>query len=332
MELYGCSGEGSCFVPLGVEDGRVPGQFFSASSIASNHYKAEYSRLNSVASGARKGAWAAKVANVNQWLQVDLGRPSTVTKIVTQGRQDALQYVQSYKVSYSFDGSHWTYYRLQDGHVEVFGGNADKNSLQFNHFSPAIHAKFIRIHPLTWVGHISMRFELYGCYMVNNCLMPLGVEDGRVLNAELTASSIHSALYAAHFGRLNLVKTKANYGAWCAKVSNAKQWIQIEFNEPTVVTKIATQGRQDVAHWVKSYNLEYSYNAQHWAVYKHNSVRVVFPGNFDQHTIREHHIFPAIYARFLRVRPLTWHGFLCMRFEVYGCAVNGIGDMTVTAF
>jgi hypothetical protein len=62
--------EGTCFAPLGIEDGRISDQFFTASSIYSSQFKAAYSRLNNVAGGPRKGAWVAKTSNVNQWLQV----------------------------------------------------------------------------------------------------------------------------------------------------------------------------------------------------------------------------------------------------------------------
>ena len=33
-----------------------------------------------------------------------------------------------------------------------------------NTLDKPILARYIRIHPVEWVGHISFRFELYGCY------------------------------------------------------------------------------------------------------------------------------------------------------------------------
>ena len=33
-----------------------------------------------------------------------------------------------------------------------------------NILSPAITARYVRIHPVSWTSWISMRIELYGCY------------------------------------------------------------------------------------------------------------------------------------------------------------------------
>lgn len=41
------------------------------------------------------------------------------------------------------------------------------NTIVSQSISPAIVARFVRIHPQTWHGHISMRVEFYGCYKGN---------------------------------------------------------------------------------------------------------------------------------------------------------------------
>ena len=46
---------------------------------------------------------------------------------------------------------------------QVFGGNVDQNIVVYHEFSPPIKARYIRIRPMEWHGHISMRVELYGC-------------------------------------------------------------------------------------------------------------------------------------------------------------------------
>ena len=75
--------------------------------------------------------------------------------------------------------------------------------------------------------------------------MSLGIEDGRIQDSAITASTIHNSAHAAHLGRLNLVARSGKAGAWCAKTSNNKEWLQIDLGNPTTVTKVATQGRQD---------------------------------------------------------------------------------------
>lgn len=93
---------------LGLEDGRIQGGAMSASSIWDNYHAAKLGRLNLPAKG-HAGAWCVKTADTQQWLQVDLGRGTTVTKVATQGRQDYDQWVTSYAISYSPVKSNWVY-------------------------------------------------------------------------------------------------------------------------------------------------------------------------------------------------------------------------------
>ena len=44
-----------------------------------------------------------------------------------------------------------------------FKGNSDMSSIVYHDISPAITARFIRVHPTDWSAHISMRVEFYGC-------------------------------------------------------------------------------------------------------------------------------------------------------------------------
>ena len=56
-------------MPVGVEDGRIPEEAYSASSSASANYLPSRGRLNLLPNGG-KYCWAAKQNNANQWLQV----------------------------------------------------------------------------------------------------------------------------------------------------------------------------------------------------------------------------------------------------------------------
>ena len=98
---------------LGIEDGRIPDSAFTASTIHSGTHAATLARLNLAAASGKAGSWAAKKNDVNQWLQIDLGTPTTVTKVATQGRQDADQWITSYSLSYSLAGSFWVQYTVR---------------------------------------------------------------------------------------------------------------------------------------------------------------------------------------------------------------------------
>ena len=97
--------------------------------------------------------------------------------------------------------------------------------------------------------------------------MSFGIEDGRIKNSAMTASTIHAASYAANLGRLSLVARSGKAGAWCARTSNSKEWLQIDLGNPTTVTKVATQGRQDANQWPTSYSISYSLTGSYWVQY-----------------------------------------------------------------
>ena len=142
-----------------MENGAIKDAEISASSIWDANHGATRSRLNTIAQEGKTGAWSAKHNNVGQWVQVDFDKGVKFTGIATQGRQDHDQWVKSYKIMYGEDGKHFEYY---DG-GKVFSGNSDKDTIVGHRLNPPIHAKSIRILPVSWHGHISMRFELYGC-------------------------------------------------------------------------------------------------------------------------------------------------------------------------
>ena len=109
----------SCFLPLGMESGHLPDSSLSASTSANANHIPQFGRLNKIPASGKAGAWCAKSNDGNQWLQISFGRPTTVTRVATQGRYDGDQWVTSYSLSYSVDGAHWVLYRLSNGHIKV---------------------------------------------------------------------------------------------------------------------------------------------------------------------------------------------------------------------
>lgn len=59
------------------------------------------------------------------------------------------------------------------------------------------------------------------------CDKPLGVQSGWVVNSQMRASSVWSNTHAAWRGRLNMPKQYSYPGAWCARVRNAYQWLEV---------------------------------------------------------------------------------------------------------
>ena len=119
----------------------------------------------------------------------------------------------------------------------------------------------------------------------------MGMESGKILDKQITASSNWSARHAAHQGRLNFKEVveggvAKKSGSWTAGKNDKNQWLQVDLlREESVVTSVATQGRNwhrdwpwgEHTQWVKSYELEYSNNGVDFEYYKdaiQNSAKV----------------------------------------------------------
>lgn len=48
---------------------------------------------------------------------------------------------------------------------QVFTGNNDSNSVHLQYLKHFMFARFIRLVPLEWNDEISLRLEVYGCYL-----------------------------------------------------------------------------------------------------------------------------------------------------------------------
>ena len=93
---------------LGLEDGSIPDESLSASNSWDSKEVSTPAggRLNKIApDGTTMGAWCPMVEDTNQWIQVDLGNPTYVTGVLTQGRNggavpETAQWVTKYKVQF----------------------------------------------------------------------------------------------------------------------------------------------------------------------------------------------------------------------------------------
>lgn len=142
-----------------MQNRAIAGEKITASSMWDENHHPGRARLFNRPEGKLSSSWSAKTNDLKQWIQAELNDLSKVTRIATQGRQEYDQWVKSYALQYSIDGTSFTTY--DEG--QVFRGNSDRNTVVENYISPVIIAKFVRILPRTWHNHISMRFELYGC-------------------------------------------------------------------------------------------------------------------------------------------------------------------------
>lgn len=317
VEIYGRRlGKGPISKSFGISRGKIPNKDMKASSEVDKYHAAYLARLNLQPKGRFKGGWSAKRNNRRQWIQVDFRRFRRITKVAIQGRADAKQYVTSFAVAYSPDGYRWTPFKV-NSRLKVFQGNRDHFSIKENTFDPPIRARFVRLYARTWINHISMRLEFYG-QRASKKDLPMGIEDYKIKDRDLTASSEWDKYHAARFARLNSVARGKNKGAWSAKRNNRGQWIMVDLKKGIVVSKILIQGRQDSNQWVTSYKVAYSNNGRTFKLYTKRGRVQIFPANNDRNSIVAHDLRPRIRARYIKIKPYTWFGHISMRFELYG--------------
>jgi len=102
------------------------------------------------------------------------------------------------------------------------------------------------------------------------------MQNGRIPNSAITASSEYNAASRAIYGRLHfLFRSGINYGAWSAKTNDVFQYLQINFGDWRKVTRVAIQGRQDTDQWVTSFSLSYGYDAVFFKDYNENKAKKV---------------------------------------------------------
>jgi len=105
-------------------------------------------------------AWSAKSNEVGQWWQMDVGSTRQIGGVVTQGRTQDSQYVKSYKVEVSSDGSTWA---DVDGGATFTANSAATDEKVEHMFSSPVSGRYVRIVVQSWNSHISMRAGVLFC-------------------------------------------------------------------------------------------------------------------------------------------------------------------------
>lgn len=86
----------------------------TASSQLDSTHSPRQARLHIGADGSESGGWAALANDFDQWLQVDLGSYTTVTRVATQGRTGQDQWVTKYRIQYSYAGITFKFYKMAE--------------------------------------------------------------------------------------------------------------------------------------------------------------------------------------------------------------------------
>lgn len=150
---------GTCCQRLGLNVNRDADVVLSASTEYNSQHGVQRAALFEIDEpGTGIAGWAAATNDVNQWIQVDFGSPRQVSGVLLQGRGLGCcnQWVTSFRVLFSDDGE--VFYS-----TAVIEGTFDRHTVARRFFDRPIVARYFRINPVTWFGHITLRFDLLGC-------------------------------------------------------------------------------------------------------------------------------------------------------------------------
>ena len=76
----------------------------------------------------------------------------------------ATGWVTGYHVSYSTDGTDWSWlHQSADSQYQLFTGSSDASTSVEQTLTSPVIARYVRLHPVTWNTAILMTFDLYGC-------------------------------------------------------------------------------------------------------------------------------------------------------------------------
>uniref|UniRef100_A0A2I2YY20 Coagulation factor V n=1 Tax=Gorilla gorilla gorilla TaxID=9595 RepID=A0A2I2YY20_GORGO len=317
-----------CRMPMGLSTGIISDLQMKASEFL-GYWEPRLARLNN---GGSYNAWsveklAAEFAS-KPWIQVDMQKEVIITGIQTQGAKHYLKscYTTEFYVAYSSNQINWQIFKGNSTrNVMYFNGNSDASTIKENWFDPPIVARYIRISPTRAYNRPTLRLELQGCE-VNGCSTPLGMENGKIENKQITASSFKKSWWGDYWepfrARLN---AQGRVNAWQAKANNNKQWLEIDLLKIKKITAIITQGCKSLSSemYVKSYTIHYSDQGVEWKPYRLKSSMVdkIFEGNTNTKGHVKNFFNPPIISRFIRVIPKTWNQSIALRLELFGCDI-----------
>ena len=107
--------------------------------------------------------------------------------------------------------------------------------------------------------------ELLFALLLKACMEALGMEDGRIPDSAISASSLF------YWGSLpSLVRLNSPF-AWVAANNDPQPWVQVDLGKDAMIKKIATKGRRGAYWWVRTYTLSSRANGEtDWLTYKEN--------------------------------------------------------------
>ena len=117
-------------------------------------------------------------------------------------------------------------------------------------------------------------------------------------------------------------------GGWCSNENVVGKWIQLDNGKIGSISGVITQGRKDADQWVKSFKVKYKDESGSWWDIDGKT----FPGNTDRNTKTTTTFSKPVRARYIRIYPQKWHGYMSMRVDMIATDTNtnnlsALGDL-----
>uniref|UniRef100_A0A672L469 Milk fat globule-EGF factor 8 protein a n=1 Tax=Sinocyclocheilus grahami TaxID=75366 RepID=A0A672L469_SINGR len=152
----------------------------------------------------------------------------------------------------------------------------------------------------------------------SSCTSLLGMEEGGIVESQISASSVHSGILGLqHWGpELARLNNQGLVNAWSSAPQDKNPWIEVCQSKKMRLTGIITQGasRMGTAEFVKAFKVASSFDGKSYTVYRADGQRR------DKNTFWWYsHEHPPFFARFVRFLPWEWHERITLRMELLGC-------------
>ncbi|CAF4337736.1 unnamed protein product [Rotaria socialis] len=161
---------------------------------------------------------------------------------------------------------------------------------------------------------------MWNSIQLSACSVPLGLSTGEIKDWQITASSIdeqRKEQCQANFIRLY---SSSNNQAWCPRIDQSHQWIQIDLGTPTKLHGFMTQGRPGSREWITSLLISHSLDYYHWNyITDSDGNQNIFTANHDAVSIRYQYFRTPFNTRFIRFHIVSWHLHPSLRLELVGC-------------
>jgi len=129
-----------------------------------------------------------------------------------------------------------------------------------------------------------------------------------------------NSVHLPHNGRLF---GSRGVGGWAAGKKEVGEWIQVDYGKNMTMTGVATQGRgnDNFKQWVTEYTVSYKADGSStFETIKDGCEKaMVFKGNDDKVEIVVNKLPRPITARYFRINPIAWNGWIVMRFDFLNC-------------